>query len=152
MRILLVVVLLVAPALALGQTRDIKTEQEIAQLERSLNTARLKNDVTTINRLYASELFTVTAGGVGMDIGNQRTEANANANGDVMEDVELGEPRIRVYDDTAVSTYARAVALRSATGTARRANIITSHVWVRREGRWQLVLSHTTAASPSPVK
>ena len=141
-----------APGLALGQTRDTKSAQEIAQLQRSLNTAPLKNDVATVNRLYAPELFTVTAAGVRMGIGNQRKQVNTNANGDVMEDVELDKPRIRVYGDTAVSIYARAVALRTSTGTPRRAEIVTSHVWVRRDAGWQPVLSHTTSASPSQVK
>lgn len=156
MRTLFIVVLLMAPELALGQTRDTKAEQEIAQVERQLNEARLKNDVTAVNRLYASDLFTVTARGVRMDIGNQRKEVNANANGDVMENVELGEPRVRVYGETAVSTYARTVDLRAKTGATRRVEIVSSHVWVRREGRWQLVLSQTTEiprpVSPSPVR
>jgi ketosteroid isomerase-like protein len=59
----------------------------------------------------------------------------------------VGRPRIRVYGDTAVLT-GRVTNTAHHLGTRVDADEWTTDVFVRRDGRWQCVLSHITAASP----
>ncbi|MGP3684531.1 nuclear transport factor 2 family protein [Streptomyces sp. IBSNAI002] len=61
----------------------------------------------------------------------------------------ISPPRIRVHGDTAVFT-ARATNTAHYAGRRFDADEWTTDVFVRRDGRWLCVLSHITAAAPSP--
>jgi len=126
-------------------TEDDAAEGEIRAIERELNRARLENDVPGVQRLFAPELYTVTASGDVRDIGNRGTGPfNQTPNGDVWKKVDVGEPRVRVYGDTAISTYSRRFELVARSGAPASDELVSSHVWLKRDGRWQLVFSQTT--------
>ncbi|MEU9373659.1 nuclear transport factor 2 family protein [Streptomyces sp. NPDC048255] len=61
----------------------------------------------------------------------------------------ISPPRIRVHGDTAVFT-ARATNTAHYGGRQSDADEWTTDVFVRQDGRWLCVLSHITAAAPSP--
>jgi len=52
--------------------------------------------------------------------------------------------RVRVYGDTAISTYSRRFELVARSGAPASDELVSSHVWLKRDGRWQLVFSQTT--------
>jgi hypothetical protein len=58
-----------------------------------------------------------------------------------------GEPRVKVYGDTAVLT-ARVTNTAHFGGQQFDADEWTTDVLVRRDGKWLCVLSHITAADP----
>lgn len=61
----------------------------------------------------------------------------------------ISPPRIRVHGDTAVFTV-RATNTAHYGGRRFDADEWTTDVFVRQDGRWLCVLSHITAAAPSP--
>lgn len=62
----------------------------------------------------------------------------------------VGDPRVRVYGDTAVFT-ARVTNTAHHAGRRFDADEWTTDVFVRRNGRWLCVLSHITAVAPIPA-
>ena len=147
------VVLLVAPALALAQAppRNQQVEQEIAKLDRDFHAARLKNDVAAVNRFLAPDYYQINTGGRGIESGNRgQGPFNTTPNGDRWEKVDVSDQRVRVYGDTAVSTYQRHVNVRNKDNSTREVNLVSTHVWVRRGTTWQLVQSQgTTLEQPA---
>jgi ketosteroid isomerase-like protein len=62
----------------------------------------------------------------------------------------VGEPRVKIYGETAVLTC-RVVNTAHFGGEAFEADEWTTDVFVKRDGRWQCVLSHITTALPDKV-
>lgn len=135
---------LLAPVWLVAQNRDETSVREIEQAERAYNDARLANDIASLNRMTAADFFTVSARGTTRELGNQRTEPVNTTPSGVMEKSELRNMRVRVYGDSAVSTYEQRVEARQKDGNSVEVKIISTHVWVRREGQWQLALMHST--------
>ena len=154
MKLLIAAVLLTLPTIAAAQTVSGKeaAEKEVAQLERELHQARLRNDVAAVNGFLASDYYTINSGGERLEAGNTRKGPyNTTPNGDLWEKVELtnegltwDEVRVRVYGDTAVSTFLRTIDVRNQDGSARKVQLVGTHVWVRSEGRWRAVLLQVT--------
>jgi ketosteroid isomerase-like protein len=147
MKLLIAAVLLTLPTIAAAQTvsRNEAAEKEVAQLERELHQARLRNDVAAVNGLLASDYYTINSGGERLEAGNTRKGPyNTTPNDDLWEKVELTDQRVRVYGDTAVSTFLRTIDVRNQDGSARKVQLVGTHVWVRSEGRWRAVLSQVT--------
>lgn len=145
MRFLFVaLVLLFGPDLLGAQTRDEAAAREIEQLERAYNQARLANDIAALNRMTTSDYYAIGARGTMREVGNQRTEpVNITPSG-VMEKSEIRNMRVRVYGDSAVSTYEQRVSGRQNDSTAFEVEVVSTHVWVRQDGRWRLALMHST--------
>ena len=133
MRFLFVaLVLLFGPDLLGAQTRDEAAAREIEQLERAYNQAGL------------ADYYAIGARGTTREVGNQRTEpVNITPSG-VMEKSEIRNMRVRVYGDSTVSTYEQRVGGRQNDGTAFELAVVSTHVWVRQDGRWRLALMHST--------
>jgi ketosteroid isomerase-like protein len=145
MRYLIAFVLALAvPGLIVAQNRDQTAEQEIEQAEHAYNEARLANDVAALNRMTAVDFFDVSARGTSREVGNRRTQPVNMTPSGLMEESELRDMRVRVYGDSAVSTYKQRVDVRRSDGSEVEVNVITTHVWVRGDGRWLLALMHST--------
>jgi ketosteroid isomerase-like protein len=145
MRCLIALVLaLSVPGLVVAQNRNQSVEREIEQAEYAYNNARLANDIAALNRMTATDFFDVSARGTSREIGNQRTQPVNMTPSGVMEKSELRNMRVRVYGDSAISTYEQHVGVRRSDGSPVEVNVITTHVWVRGDGRWLLVLMHST--------
>jgi ketosteroid isomerase-like protein len=147
MKAFIATVLLVVPIIAQAQTttRNEAAEKEVAQLERELHQARVRNDVAAVNGLLAPDFYTINSGGDRSEAGSERKGPyNTTPNGDRWEKVELTNQRVRVYGDTAVSTFLRTIDVRNQDGSARKVQLVGTHVWVRSEGRWRAVLSQVT--------
>jgi ketosteroid isomerase-like protein len=136
-----------------AQGRNDAVEHEIASLEVELNRARFENDVAAVRRLFAVELYSVGATGAINEIGNKGEGLfNQTPNGAVWRKVDHGEPRVRVYGDTAISTYSRRLESVTRAGASTTEEFMSSHVWVKRDGRWQLVFAQTTRIPPANGK
>jgi ketosteroid isomerase-like protein len=147
MKLFIAAVLLTIPAMAGAQatSRNEAAEKEVAQLERELHEARLRNDVAAVNGLLASDYYTINSGGDRIDVGNEgKGPFNTTPNGDRWEKMELRNQRVRVYGDTAVSTFLRTIDVRNQDGSARKVQLVGTNVWVRSEGHWRIVLLQVT--------
>lgn len=140
-----IVVALSGPALAQsGRSRD---EQDIRAMERLWNESRVRADVTTLGSLLADD-WTVTHGD-----GTINTKAEYLADlrsgdrkffGDVKEDTAS----IRFYGDTAVvaGTSDSKVEYKGKPGGGP---LRFTRVYVKRNGRWLMIVSHATRRQPT---
>jgi len=132
------------PGSLVAQARDDTAERQIERAEHAYNAARLANDIDALNRMTKTEFFDISARGTSREIGNERTQPVNMTPSGLMEKSELRNMRIRVYGETGVSTYEQRVGVRRSDGSAAEVNVITTHVWVRVDGRWLLALMHST--------
>ena len=122
--------------------RNEAVEKEIQQLDRDFNEARFRNDVPAVNGFLAPDYYQVNTGAQRTEAGNRGTGPfNTTPGGDRWKKIDIREQRVRVYGDTAVSTYLRHIEVEGGEG-----ELVLTNVWVRRNGMWQLVLSQATQA------
>jgi len=181
-RILIIWALAMAVSpLALGQTRDkqadqdkvnlnSQAEQEIMELENELVKAGLRGDAATTDRLMADDYFFMTRDGVvhenlkaallvRMKSGESKTALLTS-----MKSGESGEPeppqptiiddaQVHVYGETGVVIVRSTYQSRGKDGRVLEVPTRFMHIWVRRQGRWQLVAGSSTRIEPSkPTK
>lgn len=94
--------------------------------------------------MTAADYYAVGARGTTREVGYQRTEPVNTTPSGVMEKSELRNMRVRVYGDSAVSTYEQRVEARQKDGNSVEVKVVSTHVWVRRNGQWLLALTHST--------
>jgi ketosteroid isomerase-like protein len=136
MRYLIALCLTLAPVCLVAQNRDDTSVREIEQAERAYNDARLANDIASLNRMTAPDYFAVSARGTTREVGNQRTEPVNMTPSGVMEKSELRNMRVKVYGDSAVSTYEQRVEARQTDGRSVEVKVVSTKVWVKRDGQW----------------
>jgi ketosteroid isomerase-like protein len=136
----LIAFLLAAITEAQNPPRNEAVEKEIQQLDRDFNEARFRNDVAAVNRFLAPDYYQINTGAQRIEAGNRGAGPfNTTPSGDRWKKVEIRDQRVRVYGDTAVSTYVRHIQVEGGEG-----DLVLTNVWVRRSGMWQLVLSQAT--------
>ena len=116
-------------------------EEELLKLESAFADAIIKNDLESIGRIVADDWIIVDPNGEIVDRTRFFEVIKSGAlTHDIMESEDF---RVRVYGDSAVVT-----AITSTTGKFMGEEFITreraTDVFVRREGRWQCVLTHLT--------
>ena len=125
-----------------AQESPVRSEQQILiELERGWNAAFYAKDIAFIEGVLADE-FTAT-----YDDGSRGDRAReltllTEFNQQVQSAVQDGFT-VRIFDDTAVVWFTlRLVGIRQ----GERAEVAFSYtdVWVRRDGRWQCVSTHST--------
>ncbi len=117
------------------------TEKELIAIEDEWRTARIKGDVAFLERLYAPELRFTGANGAVID---RATDIAGFASGAIKpESIERSDMRISIYGDAAV-VIGRDDLKGSYNGVVGGGAVRFTHVYVRREARWQLVASQGT--------
>ena len=148
MESILVMTLLVVlvPSAALAQRKDnqavrgapkIQVERELMKLERDWMEALKRRDGEALRRIQADDFI--------YSVGEGRFGTKADAQSDLQElDLDSISSQVlttRVYGRTAVVTLRGAMK-----GTFRGVDISGSYVetavWVKRDGRWQVVSAH----------
>ncbi len=153
-RILVLVVLLIAvPTLALSQTSDKKAdaaknnnssvEQELMQLEKESAAAAVKGDTTFLDRHTAANYVgTDPVGGVG---DRATMMAGAKAGDPKFEALDLDEMSVRMAGtEAAVVTGRATVKGKLKSGMDISGQYRFTDVWVKREGRWQVMAWQAT--------
>lgn len=105
--------------------------------------AIVSNDAQLIARFAAPDWVIVSDSGISPRDAFLAVVASGDLTHSAMD--RLDEPRIRVYGDTAVLT-ARVTNTAHYGGHRFDADEWTTDVFVRREGRWQCVLTHLATA------
>jgi len=116
-------------------------EEELLKLEETFAKAIVKNDLEGIGRLVADEWIIIDPNG---EIVDRARFFEVIKSGVLTHDMmESEDPRVRVYGDSAVVT-----AVTSTKGKFMGQEFSTreraTDVFVKRDGRWQCVVTHLT--------
>jgi ketosteroid isomerase-like protein len=116
-------------------------EEELLKLERAFADAMIKNDLESIGRIVADDWIIVDPNGEIVDRTRFFEVIKSGAlTHDIMESEDF---RVRVYGESAVVT-----AITSTKGKFMGQEFSTreraTDVFVKRDGRWQCVLTHLT--------
>ena len=120
-------------------------EQELLKVERAWLDAYLKRDVAAMEQIESDD-FTITHGN-GQVITKAQEIANLKRAGATDSSLSFSteETKVRVYGDTAILTGIFVSKGKDSTQRSRYTD-----VYVRRNGRWQVVASHLTQLTPPP--
>ena len=139
------VLVLTATSIALGQTQSARrnqresVEQAIRQLDNERIQAQIHADATALDRIYADDFI-----GVGPS-GRVRTKPQVISDftsGELkFQSITTDDVQVRVYRDTAVET-GRSTMIGQDKGQTVPRDTRFTRVWVKQQGRWQLVANH----------
>ena len=114
-----------------------EVEQELWKLEQESLEALKQRDAETLARIQADEyIYTVGEGRFG-----NKTEALAELSELDLESISSDVVALRVYGDTAVMSL-RGTMKGLFKGRDMTGDYLETAVWVKRNGRWQVVTTH----------
>jgi hypothetical protein len=132
--------------------RELKTEQELMELERAIGDANVRRDKAFFERVEAEEfIFTDAGGGLTTkreDVGSLDTPPAAGA--PRLVSYVPDEMRVYLYDKTAVVFGRVTTTVRDREGKEVSRQSRFTDVFVRRDARWQLVAGHSSRLPPKP--
>ena len=128
-----------------------KAETELMDLERDIGAANVRRDKAFFEWIEADEfIFTDSAGGV-----TTKAEDVASLDkpaGDFkLVSYDVDDMKVRVYGNTAVVTGRTTTKLQSKDREVVSRSRFTD-VFVKRDGRWQLVAGHSSRLREQPTK
>ena len=139
-RMLLVAAALAATAPAVGQTSD--AEKEIVALVKEFDAAFVKNDTTFMERILADDWMAITPDGEVMTKAQmQKGMKEGDLKFGALEELEA--IKVRVYGDAVVAT-GRGRMKATLKGKPYSSHDRWTNVYIKRDGKWQCVSSHTT--------
>jgi ketosteroid isomerase-like protein len=123
---------------------DERVKAELMQLERDIGRANVNRDAAFFERVEADEfIFTDSGGGLttkAEDVEGVRKPPNPNVK---LLAYDVDDMQVRVYGDTAV-VVGRTTTRQLVRGEERTGRSRFTDVFVRRDGRWQLVAGHSS--------
>lgn len=117
-------------------------EKEILKLEEELTQTEMRLDVEALERIYADDIMVTAPIGICVDKPAVMTEVRQANDKVKIERYDKDDLKVRAYGDTAVTSYRMNTKARFEETEINRAFCITN-VWMRRQGRWQIVARHT---------
>jgi uncharacterized protein (TIGR02246 family) len=121
--------------------RDAKAEQEVRAVEKQRVDALLRGDVEILDKIWAEDFMQITYRG---EYRNKRHRMAALKAGVVKyESITNDYDGVRIYGDAAIVT---GIGTRKGQEYNRKiaGQFRFTRVWVKKEGRWQLVHMHST--------
>ena len=136
-------VLLTSGVTALAQPQRAGAEDELIRLDKQLAAAEAKGDGAAVEQILAPDYVLIDQTG--------RTGDRAHALGVMKKmrstshqgSIETDDYKVRVYGDTAVMTHRARI--KGAEGGVEQ--LRATHVWLRRNGRWQIISDQCTSIS-----
>jgi ketosteroid isomerase-like protein len=117
-------------------------EKEIRKLEEELTQTEMRLDVDALDRIYADDIMVTAPIGICVDKPAVMTEVRQAADKAKVEKYDKNELKVRAFGDTAVTSYRITAKARFEETEINRVFCITN-VWMKRQGRWQIVARHT---------
>ena len=117
-------------------------EKEISKLEEELTQTEMRLDVDALDRIYADDIMVTAPIGICVDKPAVMNEVRLAADKAKIEKYDKNDLKVRAYGDTAVTSYRMAATARFEETELKRVFCITN-VWLKRQGRWQIVARHT---------
>jgi ketosteroid isomerase-like protein len=128
-----------AVAVAPAPESPEKVEAEILQLEKDWVAAIVNKDLEALDRILASD-FNGTSP-TGSTFPKDRAIADLKAGSYIVEKMVLDEASVNVYGDTAV-VFTSQQEKSKYDGKENSGHYHFTNVWVKRDGKWQVVASH----------
>jgi ketosteroid isomerase-like protein len=116
---------------------------QVAYLEHEWNDAEVNGDSEWFERNYTSDLTSI-AGRTGKMTGKAEEIADMKTSKDKMTSAELSELDTRTAGDAIVATGINRVRGTDGDGKAFDRRIAFTDVWVKRDGRWQIMATQGT--------
>jgi ketosteroid isomerase-like protein len=129
-------------------------EQEILAQEDELTRATRTLDIDVLNRLYADDILmtgvldgTCTKPAIIDELkrGIAQRDSMKAAGKQVVASYDKEDLTIAVHGETAISTYRFVLTVKGESIDVHRRHR-TTNVWMKRQGRWQIVAAHTAFA------
>jgi hypothetical protein len=132
MRIISAVVLILGiSSIALGQYKKGSIEDRLIKLDKAWTSAELKGDKKAAADLIADDYVGTTQRG---EIENKTQYlAGVVPNADM---VRSDDYKVTIYGNTAIMTH------RATVSGVRNMQFRSTHVWMKRKGKWQIVAHH----------
>lgn len=124
-----------------------QTEQDILKLEEELTQTESRLDVDALDRIYADDIMVTAPVGICVDKSAVMSEVRMAAEKAIVGRYDKDDLKVRVFGDTAVSSY-RMTAWATVEGQEIRRALCITNVWMKRNSHWQIVARHT-ASMPS---
>ena len=117
-------------------------ESQLIELERQMSDALVKQDAVTLDRLWSRDLvFTFPSGTVSDKSKRISAQKPSDASADSTNINDL--VKVNVYGKTAVVTVLST--WKGKAGTQEYSEQYqATHVWIKQQGRWQLVAAHVS--------
>ena len=130
---------------ALSRNLPSDARNEVLSTDDARINARTSGDVQRMSKIYSDDYTLVTAEG---DIRTKEDQLSEMRSGQLQfRPVELLERTVRIYDKAAiVQSHERAVILRN--GEDIGGDFRANRVYIKRDGRWQLVSTQVTRIAP----
>jgi ketosteroid isomerase-like protein len=135
-----------APVAARAATRESPQAQDVIDALKAYEQAVVASDTVTLKQIWSDDYVFINPQGVLVT----RAERLANfASGatNVVEGVNQREIRVRVYGDAAVLTQLFTLRGRFG-GVETNTEVRGGFTWIKRAGRWQLVMNEITLVTP----
>ena len=134
---------LVVASPAIGQPtkkdRDAKVEQELRRLVLEWDTALVKNEVATLDRILADEFSFVGGNNKAQYLASFKTGSTDS----VVESAVSTDIQVQVYNNTALLTGLDTIKGKNK-GQPYVSKWLYLDVWVLRDGRWQCVKTYAS--------
>ncbi len=121
-----------------------EVEKEIRKLEEELTQTEMRVDVDALDRIYADDIMVTAPIGICVDKSAVMDEVRQAAEKAVVGRYDKDDLKVRTYDDTAVTSY-RMTAEAMFEGMDIKRQLCITNVWMKRNGRWQIVARHTAS-------
>ncbi len=133
----ILVLILGISSIAFGQYKKGSVEDKLIQLDKAWTSAELKGDKRAAGALVADDFVGTTQRG---EVQNKvQYIASVVPNADM---VKSDEYKVTIYGNTAVMTH------RSMVSGVRNIQFRSTHIWMKRGGKWQIVAHHGSLIAP----
>lgn len=116
------------------------TEQEVLALEEELRLAEMQVDRKKLDAFFAEDIIVTAPIGIVVDKAAVMDEVE-RASKVKIEDYSKDDIQVRIFGDTVVTSY-RVQARAEHEGVKIDQRFRMSNVWLKRDGRWQVVARH----------
>src|SRR5438105_2052840 len=117
-------------------------EKEIRKLEEDLTQSEMRVDVAALDSVYAEDIMVTAPIGICVDKPAVMTEVRQAADKATVEKYDKDDLQVRAYGETAAVTSYRITAKARFEETDINARLCITNVWLKRDGRWQIVARH----------
>ena len=119
-------------------------ERELFRLEEELTQTEMRVDVQALDKIYADDIMVTAPVGICVDKPAVMSEIRTAAEKAVVGKYDKSDLKVRVYGDTAVSSY-RMSAEATFEGMEIKRQLCITNVWMKRNENWQIVARHTAS-------
>ena len=124
-------------SVAIGQYKKGSVEEKLIEMDRAWTSAELKGDKKTAGDLIADDYVGTTQRG---EIENKTQYlASVVPNADM---VKADDYKVTIYGNTAIMTH------RGTVSGVRNIQFRSTHIWMKRGGKWKIVAHHGSPITP----